>query len=96
MRSEVPIPGSQDPACRAVASELAPAIIEVRAGRRLDIVADPLKRVPGSAIGEFFVDRTCIGCETCAQLAPEIFDEAGEFFRVCRQPISRGEIRCAT
>ncbi len=92
----MPIPGSQDPACRAVASELAPAIIEVRAGRRLDIVADPLKRVPGSAIGEFFVDRTCIGCETCAQLAPEIFDEAGEFFRVCRQPISRGEIRRAT
>jgi glyoxylase-like metal-dependent hydrolase (beta-lactamase superfamily II)/ferredoxin len=59
-------------------------------------VADLLKRVPGSASGEFFVNRGCIACETCAQLAPEIFEEAGEFFRVGCQPVTRAQIRAAT
>jgi ferredoxin len=59
-------------------------------------VADALKRVPGSAIGEFFVDRTCIGCETSAQLAPEIFEEAVECYRVNRLPVTRGENHRAT
>jgi glyoxylase-like metal-dependent hydrolase (beta-lactamase superfamily II)/ferredoxin len=71
-------------------------LIEVRAGCRLEIVADPLKTVPGSVNGEFFADRTCIACETCAQIAPEIFEEAGEFFQVHRQPVTRGEVRWAT
>ena len=30
------------------------------------------------------------------QLSPEIFEEAGELFRVHRQPVNRGEIRSAT
>jgi ferredoxin len=61
-----------------------------------EVMANQLKKAPGNAIGEFFVDRTCIACETCAQLAPETYDEAGEFFRVRRQPSTREEIRRAT
>jgi glyoxylase-like metal-dependent hydrolase (beta-lactamase superfamily II)/ferredoxin len=64
------------------------------AGR--DPVADALKQVPGNTAGEFFVDRTCIACETCSQLAPETFEESGAFFRVHHQPGRRGEIRRAT
>jgi glyoxylase-like metal-dependent hydrolase (beta-lactamase superfamily II)/ferredoxin len=71
-----------------------PVDIEVRRAA-FEIVADSLKQVPGNAIGEFFVDRTCIACETCAQLAPEIFEEAVVFFRVRRQPAAQREIRCA-
>jgi glyoxylase-like metal-dependent hydrolase (beta-lactamase superfamily II) len=59
-------------------------------------VADALKQVQGNAVGDFFVDRTCIACETCAHLAPEIFEEAGAFFRVHRQPMAQREIRSAT
>jgi glyoxylase-like metal-dependent hydrolase (beta-lactamase superfamily II)/ferredoxin len=59
-------------------------------------MADASNKVPGNAVGEFFVDRTCIACETCAQLAPEIYEEAGMFFRIRRQPVTREEIRCAT
>ena len=59
-------------------------------------MADGLSRVPGSAAGEFFVDRNCIACETCAQLAPEVFEEAGAFFRVDHQPVTPWEIRKAT
>jgi glyoxylase-like metal-dependent hydrolase (beta-lactamase superfamily II)/ferredoxin len=59
-------------------------------------MADRLRKVPGSIPGEFFVDRGCIACETCAQLAPDIFEEAGEFFQVSRQPDTESEIRPAT
>jgi hypothetical protein len=59
-------------------------------------MADSLNRVPGNADGEFFVDRTCIACETYAQLARENFEEAGEFFRVWRQPVTDAEKRRAT
>jgi glyoxylase-like metal-dependent hydrolase (beta-lactamase superfamily II)/ferredoxin len=58
-------------------------------------VADRSRPVPGSADGDFFVDCSCIACETCAQLAPEIFEEASEFFRVRRQPLAQHENRCA-
>jgi glyoxylase-like metal-dependent hydrolase (beta-lactamase superfamily II)/ferredoxin len=59
-------------------------------------VADASKTVAGSAAGEYFVDRTCIACETCTQLAPETFEQAGEFFRVHQQPATANEIRRAT
>lgn len=59
-------------------------------------MANPSKKVPHSAAGEFFVDRTCIDCETCGQLAPGIFAADGEFFCVRRQPDNAGEVRMAT
>ena len=30
-------------------------------------------RLPENAPGDFFVDQSCIDCETCAQIAPEVF-----------------------
>ena len=52
--------------------------------------AEALKEnVPGS----FFVDSTCIDCDTCRQLAPATFGETGEFSFVQLQPRDRGESR---
>jgi len=53
------------------------------------------KRVPDNAEGEFFVDSTCINCDTCRQLAPETFEEAGHYSSVKTQPRSPLEIHQA-
>lgn len=44
------------------------------------------KQVPENAPGDFFVDWTCIDCDTCRQLAPEVFGEAADHAFVHRQP----------
>jgi glyoxylase-like metal-dependent hydrolase (beta-lactamase superfamily II)/ferredoxin len=45
------------------------------------------KRLPSNAAGDFFVDATCIDCDTCNWLAPSSFDDGGEgHSRVFRQP----------
>jgi glyoxylase-like metal-dependent hydrolase (beta-lactamase superfamily II)/ferredoxin len=49
-------------------------------------MADVKKRVPENVEGEFFVDTTCIDCDTCRQLAPKVFDDAGEYSFVYAQP----------
>ena len=36
--------------------------------------------------GDFFVDETCIDCDTCRQLAPEVFADAGSYSFVHAQP----------
>ncbi len=41
--------------------------------------------------GDFFVDETCIDCDTCRWLAPKTFDSAGERSRVHRQPSNEVE-----
>ena len=38
-------------------------------------MANPRKRVPENAPGDFFVDSTCIDCDTCRQIAPRVFGE---------------------
>jgi glyoxylase-like metal-dependent hydrolase (beta-lactamase superfamily II)/ferredoxin len=40
--------------------------------------------------GKFFVDSTCIDCDTCRQLAPQTFGETGEFSFVKQQPTDAG------
>jgi glyoxylase-like metal-dependent hydrolase (beta-lactamase superfamily II)/ferredoxin len=42
--------------------------------------------------GEFFVDSTCIDCDTCRQIAPEIFQDHGDQSSVYRQPKTNQEI----
>jgi hypothetical protein len=42
-------------------------------------MADYRKRVPENAPGHFFVDSTCIDCDTCRQLAPQVFGEAADY-----------------
>lgn len=49
-------------------------------------MADRKKRLDSNAPGNFFVDATCINCDTCRQLAPQSFEEIGEFSAVVRQP----------
>lgn len=44
------------------------------------------KRVPENVGGEFFVDTTCIDCDTCRQLAPRTFGEAADTAFVHAQP----------
>ena len=49
-------------------------------------MADPKKRLDTNVAGNFFVDATCINCDTCRQLAPGSFEEVGEFSAVTTQP----------
>jgi glyoxylase-like metal-dependent hydrolase (beta-lactamase superfamily II)/ferredoxin len=59
-------------------------------------MAAAARRLATNAPGDFFVDATCIDCETCNWLAPASFDEArvpghGILSRVYRQPRDAGE-----
>jgi glyoxylase-like metal-dependent hydrolase (beta-lactamase superfamily II) len=49
-------------------------------------MASLAQRHPDNAAGEFFVDRTCIDCDTCRRIAPEVFAEADDHSYVGRQP----------
>src|SRR5262245_3393032 len=55
-------------------------------------MADIRKRVPESIEGLFFVDTTCIDCDTCRELAPETFLDAGTYSAVHHQPITDEEL----
>lgn len=54
-------------------------------------MADIKKRVAENVEGEFFVDSSCIDCDTCRQLAPDIFEDAGDTSFVKHQPQSAEE-----
>jgi glyoxylase-like metal-dependent hydrolase (beta-lactamase superfamily II)/ferredoxin len=43
-------------------------------------------RLAENAPGDFFVDSTCIDCDLCRQIAPEVFTDLGEQSVVYRQP----------
>ena len=47
------------------------------AGRLIhgETMANPKKRLPENVPGDFFVDSTCIDCDTCRQIAPQVFAE---------------------
>jgi glyoxylase-like metal-dependent hydrolase (beta-lactamase superfamily II)/ferredoxin len=49
-------------------------------------MANLKKRLDTNVPGNFFVDATCINCDTCRQLAPGSFEEVGEFSAVTTQP----------
>ncbi len=50
-------------------------------------MADQHKRLDSNVAGNFFVDATCINCDTCRQLAPLNFEEIGDYSAVSRQPV---------
>jgi glyoxylase-like metal-dependent hydrolase (beta-lactamase superfamily II)/ferredoxin len=54
-------------------------------------VADFKKSVAENVAGDFFVDSTCIDCDTCRQLAPASFGETGSSAFVHHQPVSTKE-----
>jgi glyoxylase-like metal-dependent hydrolase (beta-lactamase superfamily II)/ferredoxin len=49
-------------------------------------MANQAKRLPANVAGDFFVDSTCINCDTCRQLAPATFREVDEYSAVYHQP----------
>jgi glyoxylase-like metal-dependent hydrolase (beta-lactamase superfamily II)/ferredoxin len=58
-------------------------------------MADPKKRLDSNIAGNFYVDSTCINCDTCRQLAPHSFEEVGEYSAVSHQPESELQIHRA-
>ena len=58
-------------------------------------MAEMAKRLPENVDGPFFVDSTCIDCDTCRQIAPAIFGGSGGFSFVQLQPRSEDERRGA-
>src|SRR5689334_20974212 len=42
-------------------------------------MADRRRAVAENVAGDFFVDETCIDCDACRQLAPEVFADAGSY-----------------
>src|SRR6185437_12122643 len=62
--------------------------------RRAAVMANPKKRVPENVAGDFFVDSTCIDCNTCRQIAPAVFGEAlGTSFVKAQPAAMTGELR---
>jgi glyoxylase-like metal-dependent hydrolase (beta-lactamase superfamily II)/ferredoxin len=58
-------------------------------------MANRKKSVPENMPGDFFVDSTCIDCDTCRQLAPAVFREAPGHAFVAQQPAAADERRRA-
>lgn len=58
-------------------------------------MADVNKIVADCVDGDFFVDTTCINCDTCRQLAPSVFADQGDFSYVKKQPVENPEIQAA-
>jgi Zn-dependent hydrolases, including glyoxylases len=58
-------------------------------------MANLQRRLPENAAGPFYVDSTCIDCDTCRQLAPGIFGDSGDYSFVKRQPTESDEERLA-
>ena len=54
-------------------------------------MAHQRKRLSTNVDGNLFVDRTCINCDTCRQLAPRSFREVGEYSSVSYQPVTPRE-----
>ena len=59
-------------------------------------MADFKKIVSDNVDGDFFVDTTCINCDTCRQLAPNTFEDNGDYSYVFNQPESEEENLRAT
>src|SRR5882724_7786023 len=59
------------------------------------VMANSKKQVPENVPGDFFVDSTCIDCDTCRQIAPSVFGEAVETSFVKAQPVSASDRRHA-
>ncbi|HEX9425352.1 MAG TPA: MBL fold metallo-hydrolase [Pyrinomonadaceae bacterium] len=58
-------------------------------------MANVQQRLPENVPGDFFVDESCIDCDTCSQLAPAVFRDHGEQCSVYRQPEGEMDTRLA-
>jgi glyoxylase-like metal-dependent hydrolase (beta-lactamase superfamily II)/ferredoxin len=58
-------------------------------------MASPKRRLATNVAGDFFVDETCIDCETCRWMAPATFNKQDSQSRVYWQPVTEEERRRA-
>jgi len=58
-------------------------------------MANLTKALPANNPGNWFVDSTCIDCDTCRQLAPRVFGEADGYSYVQEQPADANEEQVA-
>ena len=58
-------------------------------------MANAQLRLPENVPGDFFVDSTCIDCDTCSQLAPAVFRDHGDQCSVHHQPATADETKFA-
>ena len=54
-------------------------------------MANLQQRLPENVPGDFFVDSTCIDCDTCSELAPSVFRDHGDQNSVHHQPETDAE-----
>jgi ferredoxin len=54
-------------------------------------------RISDNVPGRYYVDTTCIDCDQCRVMAPELFsrNEDTGFSFVCRQPVTEEELALA-
>jgi glyoxylase-like metal-dependent hydrolase (beta-lactamase superfamily II)/ferredoxin len=55
-------------------------------------VAKPSQRLPENVPGDFYVDASCIDCDACRQIAPNIFRDHGDQSSVYCQPRTAAEV----
>jgi len=58
-------------------------------------MANQKKKLSTNVAGNFYVDSTCINCDTCRQVAPTSFREVGDYSAVVRQPESNDQVHQA-
>jgi glyoxylase-like metal-dependent hydrolase (beta-lactamase superfamily II)/ferredoxin len=58
-------------------------------------LANRKRRLSDNAQGDFYVDDTCIDCDTCRRIAPSVFAEGADHSYVERQPDNEAERRRA-
>lgn len=58
-------------------------------------MANIQQRLAQNVTGDFFVDASCIDCETCSQLVPAIFRDHGDQCSVHHQPETEQETKLA-
>src|SRR6185436_14898496 len=58
-------------------------------------MANVHQRLPENVPGDFYVDASCIDCDTCSQLAPSVFRDHGEQCSVFHQPETEADTRLA-
>lgn len=58
-------------------------------------MANVERRLPENVPGDFFIDSSCINCDTCSELAPETFRDHGDQSSVYRQPTTPEQTRLA-
>src|SRR3990172_1713132 len=58
-------------------------------------MANRAQRLSTDIAGDFFVDHTCIDCDQCREIAPEVFGDGNGHASVLHQPDSPGALHAA-